>query len=203
MPSDLRRDSPASERNRDPILDVLRALLPPTGTALEIACGTGQHAAHFAPALPGWQWWPTDPQPEALQSTAAWCEGIGNVMPPLRLDVLSPGWPGVPPAVDLVFCANMVHISPWATTRALMREAAAHLSPAGLLVTYGPYFVQGEPPSPGNVAFDADLKQRDPAWGIRWLHEVQAEAAAAGLTLLRRFDMPANNLTLAWGRPGA
>ncbi|WP_046115312.1 DUF938 domain-containing protein [Aquincola tertiaricarbonis] len=201
MSTDHRPFSPASERNRGPILDVLLQLLPPQGTALEIACGTGQHAAHFAPALPGWQWWPSDPQAEALQSTAAWCEGIGNVQPPLQLDVMSPDWTGVPSEVDLVFCANMIHISPWATTRALMQGTARHLRAGGLLLTYGPYFVQGEPPSPGNLAFDADLKQRNAAWGIRWLHEVQAEAAAAGLQLQRRFDMPANNLALAWGRP--
>lgn len=201
MPSHLRPFSPASERNRGPLLDVLLQLLPPSGRALEIACGTGQHAAHFAPALPGWQWLPTDPMDESLRSTADWCEGLANVLPPLRLDVLAPGWPGMPAQVDLVFCANMIHISPWATTRALMQGAARHLSPAGVLVTYGPYFVQGETPSPGNLAFDADLQQRDPAWGIRWLHAVQAEAAEAGLALQRRIDMPANNLTLVWGRP--
>lgn len=192
--------SPACERNRGPLLDVLRQVLPAQGLALEIACGTGQHAAHFAPALPGWHWQPSDPQPECLRSTAAWCAGLANVRTPLLLDVTAPGWPGAPQAVDAIFCANLIHIAPWAACQGLMREAATHLAPDGRLLTYGPYFVEGEPPAPGNLAFDADLKQRDAAWGVRRLADVQAEAARHGLRLLRRFDMPANNLTLVWGR---
>jgi hypothetical protein len=109
-------------------------------------------------------------------------------------------WPGVPPVVDAIFCANMLHISPWPTCAALMQGAARHLAANGVLVLYGPYVVDGEPTAPSNVAFDADLRARDPAWGLRRLADVTAEAEAAGLALRERIAMPANNLLLAWAR---
>lgn len=198
-PMDARQHSPAAERNRQPILDVLRRLLPPGGTALEIASGTGQHAVHFATALPDWTWQPSDLHEDALASIEAWSRacGLPNLLPPLRLDVLQP-WPV--DRVEAVFCANMLHIAPWPVCGALMRGAARHLAPHGVLVVYGPFFVDGEAAAPSNLAFDADLRRRDPAWGVRRLAEVEREAVAAGLALDERVAMPANNLTLVFRR---
>ena len=198
MNTDARRHSPASERNRDPILAQLQRLLPPRGLMLEIASGSGQHAAHFAAALPGWRWLPSDGDARSLASIDAWCEGQVNVLPALQLDVLAPTWPGVPARVDAVFCANLLHIAPWATCAALMRGAARHLSAHGLLLLYGPYIVEGEVTAPSNLAFDADLRSRDAAWGLRRLAGVVREAHAAGLRLRERVAMPANNLLLVF-----
>ena len=194
------RHSPAAERNQGPILAALERLLPRRGAVLEIASGTGQHAAHFAAAVPGWDWHPSDVEPGALASIDARCAGLANVRPALLLDVLRPSWPDVPPAVDAIFCANLLHISPWATCAALMRGAARHLAAHGVLVLYGPYVVDGEPTAPSNVAFDADLRARDAGWGLRRLVDVTAKAEAAGLALRERIAMPANNLLLAWTR---
>ena len=203
MNPEARRHSPAAERNSAPLLAELVRLLPTQGTALEIASGTGQHAAFFASGLPGWRWQPSDGDARSLASITAWCDGIANVLPPLHLDVLSApasGWPGVPAPIDAVFCANLIHISPWATTPALMQGAAHHLSPHGLLLLYGPYIVDGEATAPSNQAFDADLRARCPDWGLRRLADVQQQAAAAGLFLTDRVAMPANNLLLVFTR---
>jgi len=200
MPLDARQHSPAAERNQGPIAAVLQRVLPAQGVALEIASGTGQHAAHFAAALPLWQWQPSDGDAASLPSIRAWCQGLANVMPPLHLDVLAPHWPGAPEAADAVFCANMLHIAPWPTCAALMQGAARHLAPQGLLLLYGPYLVEGENTAPGNLAFDADLRRRHPAWGLRWLHDVLAQAAHVGLHLQERVAMPANNLMLVLAR---
>ena len=198
MNTDARRHSPAAERNRDPILAELQRLLPPRGLMLEIASGSGQHAAHFAAALPGWRWLPSDGDARSLASIDAWCEGQVNVLPAVHLDVLQREWPGVPARVDAVFCANLLHIAPWATCAALMRGAARHLSAHGLLLLYGPYIVEGEVTAPSNLAFDADLRSRDAAWGLRRLAGVVREAHAAGLRLRERVAMPANNLLLVF-----
>lgn len=200
MNTQARRQSPAAERNRGPILEQLQRLLPKSGLLLEVASGTGQHAAFCSPGLPGWQWQPTDLDAAALPSINAWCEGLASVRPALQLDVLQQPWPGVPAQVGAVFCANMLHIAPWACCAGLMDGAARHLAPGGLLVTYGPYLEDAVPTAPGNVAFDADLRARNPAWGLRRLEDVQAVAARAGLRLRERVAMPANNLLLAWGR---
>jgi hypothetical protein len=200
MTDDARLHSPAAERNRGPILAELQRLLPPSGKMLEIAAGTGQHAAHFAAAMPAWQWWPSDGDVRSLPSIASWCEGLANVQAALPLDVLAADWPGVPPQVDAIFNANMLHISPWATCAALMRGAGRHLSPQGLLLLYGPYVVDGEPTAASNLAFDADLKSRDPRWGLRRLADVESEAAAFGLGLRERVSMPSNNLLLVFAR---
>ena len=127
--------------------------------------------------------------------------GLANVRPPLRLDVLQSPWAGVPAQVDAIFCANLIHIAPWACCPALMQGAARHLAPQGLLVTYGPYLEDDVPTAPGNQAFDADLRARNPAWGVRRREDVQAQAARDGLALRERVAMPANNLLLVWGRP--
>ena len=200
MNDDPRQHSPAAERNRDPILAELRRLLPERGLALEIASGTGQHAAHFAAGLPGWTWQPSDPEPRALASIAVWCTGSTNVLAPIALDVMSPAWPGAPQPADALFCANMLHIAPWPTCAALMQGAARHLVPNGLLLLYGPYLVDGEPVAPGNAAFDADLRARNPGWGLRRLADVMAQAGAVGLRQREWVQMPANNLLLVLER---
>lgn len=192
--------SAAAERNRGPILAELQRLLPPRGRALEIAGGSGQHAAHFAAGLPGWCWQSSDGDAQALPSHAAWCAGLPNVLPALQLDVLATPWAGVPSELDLIFSANLLHISPWACCAALMQGAAQHLAPEGKLLTYGPYLVDGEPTAPSNLAFDADLRARNPQWGLRTLGDVAAQAQQTGLGLKERISMPANNLLLVWGR---
>lgn len=192
----MRQHSPAAERNRGPILAELLRRWPAQGFALEIAAGTGQHAAHFAAALPQWRWQPTEADARALPSIAAWCEGQPNVLPPLRLDVRDAVWAGVPPAVDAIFAANLLHISPWQSSIALMRGAARHLAPNGVLSVYGAFLVDGEAVAPSNVAFDADLRARDAQWGVRRLADVQRVAGDAGLVLEQRVAMPANNLLL-------
>lgn len=200
MTDDPRRHSPAAERNAAPILAELQRLLPPRGLLLEVASGTGQHAAHCSAGLPGWQWQPSEADADALPSIRAWCQGLPRVLPPLQLDVLQPQWPGVPAQVDAIYCANLIHIAPWSCCTALMQGAARHLAPQGLLLTYGPYLEDAVPTAPGNRAFDADLRARNPAWGLRRREDVQAEAARAGLVLRERVAMPANNLLLVWAR---
>ena len=198
---DARSHSPPAERNRAPILAELSRLLPARGLMLEIASGTGQHAAHFAAALPGWRWQPTDGDARSLASIAAWCTGLANVLPARTLDVLDDAdWSATPAPVDAVYCANMLHISPWPACAALMAGAARHLAPHGLLLLYGPYVVDGETTAPSNLAFDADLRSRNPAWGLRRLADVLQEAHAAGLGLRERIAMPANNLLLVLER---
>lgn len=199
--------SPAADRNRQPILEQLLSLLPAQGRLLEVASGTGQHAQHMAPALPGWTWQPTEHAADALPAMAARTAGLPNVAAPLRLDVTASTWPDADPTCtaaawttcfDAVYCANLIHIAPWSACTGLMQGAARVLRPDGLLLTYGPYLEQGVDTSPGNQAFDQSLRERDPAWGLRWRHEVEAAARAAGLRLDRRIAMPANNLLLVW-----
>jgi hypothetical protein len=197
---DPRRHSPAAERNSAPILAELQRLLPARGLLLEIASGSGQHAAYCSAGLPGWQWLPSEFEAASLPSIRAWCAALDRVLSPLLLDVLQSPWPGVPTAVDAIFCANLLHIAPWACCAGLMQGAARHLSAPGLLVTYGPYLEDEVPTSPGNRAFDADLRARNPAWGLRRRADVALEAAQAGLALRERVAMPANNLLLVWGR---
>ena len=199
MHADPSLHSAAAERNQGPITAELMRLLPAAGQLLEIASGTGQHAAHCAAAIPSWRWQPSDADGAALASIKAWCQGLPNVMPPLMLDVLNgtaPAWPGVPKTVDAIFCANMIHIAPWPVCAALMQGAARHLAEHGLLVLYGPYIVEGEVTPDSNQAFDADLRSRHVAWGLRRLADVRQEALAAGLSLRERVAMPANNLLL-------
>jgi SAM-dependent methyltransferase len=179
----------------------LQRLLPSQGLMLEIASGTGQHAAAFSAGLPGWDWQPTEADAALLPSIRAWCAGQPRVRPPLRLDVGALPWPAeVPARVDAMFCANMIHIAPWPATRALMQAAGRHLRPGGMLLTYGPYLEDGMPAAPSNLAFDADLRRRDARWGLRRLADVAAEAASASLELAERIALPANNLLLAWRR---
>jgi hypothetical protein len=206
-PEDARQHSPAAERNAGPILAELLRVLPAGPQAaggprqmLEIASGTGQHAARFSTGLPGWCWQPSDGDARSLPSIAAWCAGLPSVLPPLVLDVMAPQWPGVAAQLDAIFCANLIHISPAATTPALMQGAARHLVPQGLLITYGPYLEDAVPTAPGNIAFDADLRSRNPAWGLRRLGDVADAARACGLRLSERVALPANNLLLVFER---
>jgi len=192
--------SPAADRNKAPILDVLTGVLPGSAAVLEIASGSGQHAEHFAAARSDWDWQPTEADAAALAAIASRTAALTNVRPPLMLDVLAPRWPELLGRFDALYCANMLHITEWATCAALMRGAARHLVPGGALVLYGPYRVDGEPTAPGNTAFDADLRRRDPAWGVRRLADVSAEAERAGLAFEQRVDMPANNLVLVFRR---
>lgn len=203
------RHSPAAERNGQAILTRLQQLLPAQGQALEIASGTGQHVALFGANLPGWSWQPSDLGADDFPSISQWCAQTGatKVRPPCLLDVLAPRWPtagtvfGQP--FDVIFCANMLHISPWICCQGLMQGSARHLGVDGRLITYGPYFERYVPSAPSNLAFDSSLRERDAAWGIRWLHEVAAQAELAGLRLTSRMDMPANNLLLVFERQAA
>ena len=193
--------SAAADRNKHPILAALRRLLSPQGRALEIASGTGQHAVWFADALPGWRWQPTDADAAALPGLAQRVAGArhGNVEAPTLLDVLADPWP-VPGGYDLVYCANMLHIAPWATCAGLMRGAAQCLADDGELVVYGPFLEDGVPTAAGNLAFDESLRARNPAWGIRRLADVCDVATQAGLEYRLRQAMQANNLLLVFGR---
>jgi len=200
--------SPAAERNRQPILDQLLTLLPPSGRALEIAAGSGQHAVAFAAALPGWTWQPTETEASlcTLINERVRRAGLSNVLPAQHLDVMQTVWPtdepAFQPAFDLIYCANLLHITPWACCQALMDGANRYLAPSGSLITYGPYLEDEVPTSEGNRSFDASLRTSNPAWGIRRLPDVAREAAGAGLSLAWRQPMPANNLLLVWRRAG-
>jgi hypothetical protein len=194
----VKRHAPATERNRDAIAAVLREVLPERGLLLEVAAGTGEHAAYLAPLFPGLRWQPSDPDPEALTSIEAWqADGeAGNLLPPVFLDAASNTWPI--DSADAILCINMVHISPWSATEGLMCGAGRLLPAGGPLILYGPYRRAGVPTAPSNEAFDASLKGRDPAWGLRDLEAVQGEAAGQGLAFERLYEMPANNLTLVF-----
>jgi len=194
------RSAPAAARNRAPILDVLRANLPRPGTVLEIASGTGEHAVWFSAALADVTWQPTDRDAEALATIEAWrqAEGGPNLLPPLALDAASDNWPV--DRADAVVSINMIHISPWAATSGLMAGAGRVLPPGGLLFLYGPFKLGGTHTAPSNAAFDADLRARDPSWGIRDADEVTALADKQGLQATQRIAMPANNFSLLFRR---
>ncbi|MBB3939349.1 cyclopropane fatty-acyl-phospholipid synthase-like methyltransferase [Novosphingobium fluoreni] len=198
--SDFRLSSPAVARNRDPILAILRHVLPERGEVLEIASGTGEHVAYFAAQLPGLNWQPTDPSDDALASITAWRDAGGwpNLLVPLRLDAEEDVWP-VDRAAAIV-CINMIHISPWEATQGLMRGAERLLPSGAPMVLYGPYHQAGVPLAPSNAAFDASLKARDPRWGLRDLETVLALARTHGLRCEEVTAMPANNLTVVLRR---
>lgn len=195
-------NSPAAERNSDAILQVLRTHLPAHGRVLEIASGSGQHAAAFAHAMPGIGWTPSDPSAEARDSIVAWSDAanLSSLNPPLAIDAADAAtWPDA--TFDAVVCINMTHISPWAATEGLMVGAAHVLAnPGGLLALYGPYREADVPLALSNADFDASLKSRDPAWGLRDRDDVVALAKTHGLHLTRRVTMPANNIMLLFRR---
>jgi SAM-dependent methyltransferase len=196
------RASPATARNREPILEVLKTRIPSGARVLEIASGAGEHAIFLAAALPEVSWQPTDRDPEALASIAAWRAQarLPNLAAPIRLDAADAAtWPSAP--VEAIVCINMVHISPWAATEGLMAGAGRLLTSGGKLFLYGPYLETDVPTAPSNQAFDESLKARDPAWGIRHLADVAALATAQDLRLAERIAMPANNLIVVFEKP--
>jgi len=201
--------SAAAEQNKRPILEKLLQMLPRHGKALEIASGTGQHAAWFASHLPRWTWQPTDISAGNFQSIRHYADqaGGGQVLPARVLDVCAqPATASCDPRdetmqnFDLIFCANMLHIAPWAACAGLMRVAARHLASDGLLVSYGPYLEQDVVTAQSNLDFDASLRQRNADWGLRWREDVALQAQQASLRLAQRHAMPVNNLFLVWAR---
>jgi len=197
---DGRRSAPAALRNREPIAAVLAEWLPPTGTVLELASGTGEHAVHFARAFPHLTWQPSDPDAGARASIAAWIEeaGLANVRPPLRIDASERDWPVG--RADAILSINMVHISPWAAALGLLDGAERLLAPGAPLIFYGPWIERGVEPAASNLDFDGNLRLRHAKWGLREVESVEAEASARGLSLVERRAMPANNLMLRFRR---
>ena len=193
---EARRSAPAALRNREPIAEVLGEWLPPSGLVLEIASGTGEHAVFFAERFPKLEWQPSDMHPGALQSIAAWraAAGLPNVRPPLVIDASRPDWPIE--QADALLSINMVHISPWQSALGLL-DGAARLLPAGApLILYGPWLGAAFPTAPSNRDFDADLRRRDPEWGLRRVEDFAAAAGERGIELIETRQMPANNLML-------
>lgn len=201
----MKQHAPAALRNREPIAEVLARELPASGSVLEIASGTGEHAVFFAGAFPALQWQPSDPSEEALASIAAYREDYSgtNLAAPLRLDAADPDrWPVSEAAA--ILCINMVHISPWEATLGLLRGAARLLGTSGgPLILYGPFIEQGVETAPSNLAFDESLKARDGRWGLREAEALDALAAAHGMTRTARHAMPANNIMLVFRPTGA
>lgn len=196
----MKRYAPATARNRQPILDVLRPRLPAEGIVLEIASGSGEHIVHFAEALPDLVFQPSDPSAEARASIDDWVrsQGLANVRPALELDAVRDVWPVG--RADAVLCCNMIHIAPWEAAIGLMAGAARILPAGGLLYLYGPYRRNGRHTAPSNDEFDLDLRRRNPAWGVRDLEAVADLAAARGFDAPQIVEMPANNLSLAFRR---
>jgi hypothetical protein len=195
--------SPAVARNRDPILAVLRRVLPDQGTVLEIASGTGEHAGYFATHLPHLTWQPSDVDSDALASIAAHraAADAPNLRAPLALDVMGSVWPVT--HADAVVSINMIHISPWAAAQGLMSGASRLLVAGQPLYLYGPFKENGVHTAPSNAAFDASLRARDPQWGVRDLDDVRALADSHGFDFVERVAMPANNLSLVFRRRAA
>lgn len=201
---DPRRTSPAAERNTAPILAALQTLAPHAGKALEVASGPGQHIIAFAQAFPGLVWRPSDPDPEALASIAAWTaeQPAPNLLPPLALDASRSDWGAAENEgpYDLILAINLAHIAPFAATQGLFAGAARLLAPAGRLALYGPFLAGDGTDAPSNLAFDAALRAQQSDWGVRSLADIRAAAEAAGLALSAQTPMPANNLILALQR---
>ncbi len=198
--ADARLHAPAAQRNRDAILAVLEGILPQAGLVLEVASGSGEHAVHFARALPHLTFQPSDPSPDAVASIAAWAQGsgLGNILPPLVINASATHWPIQ--AADAILCINMIHIAPWAAAEGLFRQAGGLLEPGRPLYLYGPYLRADRPLEPSNAAFDESLRSRDPGWGLREVDAVAALAAASGFGPPQVIEMPANNLSLVFRR---
>lgn len=195
-----RRSAPAALRNRGPIGEVLREWLPEQGLVLEVASGTGEHCVYFAELFPQLQWQPSDAHPDALSSISAWIDaaGLPNVRRPIPIDASTPNWPIE--RADAVLNINMVHISPWPAALGLIDESARLLGGGAPLILYGPWLIDGVAAAPSNLAFDADLKSRDPQWGLRRVEDFADAADQRGFDLEQRRAMPANNLMLLFRR---
>jgi hypothetical protein len=191
-----RRSAPAALRNREPIAEVLREWLPSAGVVLEIASGTGEHAVYFAQLFPELEWQPSDVHADALASIEAWrrASGLPNVRPPLVIDAASSDWPIQ--SADAVLSINMVHISPWASALGLLASAARLLPPRAPLILYGPWLADDVAAAPSNLDFDADLKRRDPEWGLRKVEDFAGAGHERGFDLVETRTMPANNMML-------
>lgn len=189
------RSAPAAQRNREPIAGVLREWLPQRGLILEIASGTGEHAAYFAGQFPAREWQPSDVHPDALASIGAWraASALPNLREAVPLDAAAESWPIA--AADAVLSINMVHISPWESALGLISGAARIVAPGAPLILYGPWLTDNAPTAPSNLDFDADLKRRDPRWGLRRVEDFAA-AAADRFALVETREMPANNMML-------
>ena len=198
MSDTMRLSAPSAARNRGPILQAILPHLPRTGLVLEIASGTGEHVAYFAAENPGLTWQPTDPDADRQASIDAWTSDLPNVRPAATLDASSADWPFS--HADAILCINMIHISPWSATVGLIIGAARLLPTGGILALYGAYRRRNVPLEPGNQEFDADLKRRDPAWGLRELETVADLAAQSGFGPPLVVDMPSNNLTVIFHR---
>lgn len=198
---DGRRFSPATARNAGPILEVLRRELPARGRLLEIASGTGQHAAEFAAALPGIDWHPSDVNPDNLASIRAWA-AAPNLRPPVVLDATLPGWAAEWRPVEAILLVNLLHLIPAPEAHRLLAEGAAALGPGGVFLIYGPFLRDGRATSEGDAAFDARLRAENPAIGYKDVADVTASLAGHGLRV-RQQEMPANNLMLMAVKPGA
>ncbi len=196
----MKQSSPAAGRNREPIAAVLADWLPRQGLVLEVASGSGEHAVHFAQRFPNLEWQPSDPDPAALTSIEAWRadSGFANLREPVILDATAATWPV--DSAEAVLNINMVHISPWEAALGLLDGAARLLPAGGPLILYGPWIVDGFPTAPSNLAFDADLKRRNPDWGLRKVEEFVREAEKRGLSLSDQREMPANNRMLLFNR---
>lgn len=194
--SGARRSAPAALRNREPIADVLREWLPSSGLILEIASGSGEHVIHFAERFPALEWQPSDIHPNALGSIAAWRveAGLANIRPPLPIDAASPEWPIE--RAEAVLSINMVHISPWRSALGLLDGAERLLVSGAPLILYGPWIEDDVPAASSNLDFDADLKRRNPEWGLRRVEEFAMAADQRGFDLDQTRPMPANNLML-------
>lgn len=197
----MKKLAPATERNREPIRQVLAGVLPPAGLVLEVAAGTGEHAVYFARAFPALQWQPTNPDPDSRASITAWRDeaGLANLRAPLPLDVEAP-WPVE--RADAVVCIDVIHIAPWSATLALLAGAARVLAAGAPLVLYGPYRIDGAT-APSNLEFERWLHGRDPRYGVRELREVEAAAAAVGFGPAAIDALPANNHAVVLRRRGA
>lgn len=196
----MKRYAPATQRNREPIAKVLETELPASGTVLEIASGSGEHALYFAERFAHVTWVPSDRESDALASIAAYREEseLPNLAAPLELSADQPDWPI--DHADAIFCANMIHISPWSATNGLLAGAGKVLSEGAPLILYGPFVEEGRETAPSNLDFDRSLKARDPEWGLRSLQVVAALAEKAGLLRSARYEMPANNLIVVFRR---
>ncbi|MBX3156320.1 MAG: DUF938 domain-containing protein [Deltaproteobacteria bacterium] len=191
----VKREAPAAARNREPIREVLATCLPASGTVLEIASGTGEHAVYLARAFPALAWQPSDPDPAALASIAAWRDEVQlpNLRAPIALDVtVRAPWP----EAAAIVCINMLHISPWEAAVGLFEHAAATLPARGVLYTYGPYRFDGALAPASNVDFDRSLRARDPRWGVRDVADLRTLGEPLGLALELAVAMPANNHSL-------